>query len=97
MPSPVSSSNAATATVTTKKVPESLSLFGDDNAIDRVLDGGAIDEDEGMADVDDWIIDDLGGGIADEPEGPKEANGYVKEMGKSTYILMGMLALIIYK
>ncbi|KAF4598005.1 hypothetical protein EYR38_006399 [Pleurotus pulmonarius] len=80
MPSPVASSNAATATVTTKKVPESLSLFGDDNAIDRVLDGGAMDEDEGMADVDDWIIDDLGGGIADEPEGPKEANGYVKEM-----------------
>lgn len=97
MPSPVTSSNAATATVTTKKVPESLSLFGDDNAIDRVLDGGAIDEDEGMADVDDWIIDDLGGGIADEPEGAKESNGYVKEMGKSVCTLLKMLTLIVYK
>lgn len=97
MPSAVTSSNAATATVTKKKVPESISLFGDDNAIDRVLDGGAIDEDEGMADVDDWIIDDLGGGIADEPEGVKESNRYVKEMGKSRYLLLRMLALIIYK
>ncbi|KAJ8518145.1 hypothetical protein ONZ45_g4749 [Pleurotus djamor] len=80
-PDPIKSSRAASTTTLPVKAPKEFSLFGDDTTIDDVLDGGVVDDIQGMGDGDDWIIDDLGGGVQDdEPAEVPETRGYVKEM-----------------